>query len=133
MWYALCVQHQDQGEEDQQPSIVRRQHPQGQHGGGGGDPAGARPGKTGMQCVCIAVGLPGVLLDLLDRVRNIVQTLHTRGKVCKVSCQIFADFAHSSQLCKVRQMHTFSEKVCTKSAQSVQSMHVFCTKSAYQQ
>jgi hypothetical protein len=36
---------QDQGEEDQQPSIVRRQHPQGQHGGGGGDPAGARPGR----------------------------------------------------------------------------------------
>jgi hypothetical protein len=30
---------------DQQPSIVQRQHPQGQHGGGGGDPAGARPGR----------------------------------------------------------------------------------------
>jgi hypothetical protein len=29
-----------------QPSIVQRQHPQGQHGGGGGgDPAGARPGR----------------------------------------------------------------------------------------
>jgi hypothetical protein len=36
---------QDQGEEDQQPSIVWRQHPQGQHGGGGGDRAGARPGR----------------------------------------------------------------------------------------
>jgi hypothetical protein len=36
---------QDQDEEDKQPSIVRRQHPQGQHGGGGGDPTGARPGR----------------------------------------------------------------------------------------
>ena len=35
----------DQGEEDKQPRIVRRQHPQGQHGGGGGDPAGTRPGR----------------------------------------------------------------------------------------
>ncbi len=38
------VGRQDQGEEDQQPSILRRQHPKGQHGGGGGDRAGARPG-----------------------------------------------------------------------------------------
>ena len=35
---------QDQGEEDQQPGLGRRQHPQGQHGGGGGGRAGARPG-----------------------------------------------------------------------------------------
>ncbi len=63
---------QDQGEEDQQPSIVRRQHPQGQHGGGGGDRAGAQRchnlDETGMPCVCIGVGLLGVLLDLPERV-----------------------------------------------------------------
>jgi hypothetical protein len=29
---------------DQQPSIVQMQHPQGHHGGGGGDPACSRPG-----------------------------------------------------------------------------------------
>ena len=52
--------------------------------------------------------------------------LHTGGVMD------FADFAHSGQVCIVRQMHAFSEKVCTKSAQSVQSMHVFCTKSADQ-
>ncbi len=58
-----------------------------------------------------------------------------------------ADFAHQSK--RVRSVHArysqictlrpivqsapdahFSEKVCTRSAQSVQSMHVFCTKSA---
>jgi hypothetical protein len=32
---------QDQGKEDQQPGIVLRQHPQGQHGGGGGSRAGS--------------------------------------------------------------------------------------------
>ena len=37
---------QDQGEEDQQPIIVRLKHPQGQHGGGGGNRAGARPGRN---------------------------------------------------------------------------------------
>ena len=44
----------------------------------------------------------------------------------------FCRLAHSGQVCKVRQMHTISEKACTRSAQSVQSMHVFCTKSANQ-
>ena len=61
--------------------------------------------ETGMPCVFIGVGLLrlGVLLDLPERVWNIVQTLHTRTKVC-----IPADFADSGQVCIVCQMHTFS-------------------------
>ncbi len=38
-------------------------------------------------------------------------------KVCKVCMPIFCRLAHSGQVCIVSQMHTFSEKVCTKSAQ----------------
>ena len=42
------VGRQDQGEEDQQPGLVRRQPPQEQHGGGGGDGDAAAPGRN--QC-----------------------------------------------------------------------------------
>ena len=40
------VGRQDQGEEDQQPGLVRRQPPQEQHGGGGGDGDAAAPGRN---------------------------------------------------------------------------------------
>jgi hypothetical protein len=39
---------QDQGEEDRQPGLVRRQPPQEQHGGGGCDGDAAAPGRN--QC-----------------------------------------------------------------------------------
>jgi len=38
------VGRQDPGAKDQQPGHVRRQHPQKQHGGGGGNGAVAAPG-----------------------------------------------------------------------------------------
>jgi hypothetical protein len=39
------VGHQDQGAQDQQLGLVRRQPHQEQHGGGGGDGAVAAPGR----------------------------------------------------------------------------------------
>ena len=41
---AVQVDRQDQGAQDQQPGLVRRQPPPEQHGGGGGDRDGAAPG-----------------------------------------------------------------------------------------
>ncbi len=89
--------------------------------------------ETGMPCVCISVGLLGVLLDLPERVWNIVQTLHTRGKVCKVCMPDFCRLAHSGQVCKVRQMHTLKTKyalsiqqVCTKCAECAWFLHQVC-------
>jgi hypothetical protein len=45
---AVQVDRQDQGTQDQQPRLVRRQPPPEQHGlgGGGGDRAGAAPGQN---------------------------------------------------------------------------------------
>ena len=40
------VGRQDQGEEDQQPGLVRRKPPQEQPGGGGGDGDAAAPGRN---------------------------------------------------------------------------------------
>jgi hypothetical protein len=56
----------------------------GQHGGGGSETAGARPASGRNRCAkrLHRVGLP--VLGLFERVRNIMQTLHTRNKVCKV-------------------------------------------------
>ena len=66
--------------------------------------------ETGMPCMCIGVGLLGVLLDLPERIRNIVQTLHTRTKVCKVCIPDNCRFADSGQVCIVSHMHTFEKK-----------------------
>jgi hypothetical protein len=74
---------QDQGEEDQQPGIVWRQHPQGQHGGGGGSRAGARPGRNRYAlCVFASCWIARFLSGLLKQVGDFMQTLHSREKVC---------------------------------------------------
>ena len=56
-----------------------------------------------------------------------MQTLHLIEKVCIKSACRLADF---SKVCIVCKTQTFFEKVCTKSAQSLQSLHVFCNWSA---
>ncbi len=50
-----------------QPSIVQRQH-QGQMEVEAAIQLAHDLDKTGVQCVCIGVGLLGVLLDLLERI-----------------------------------------------------------------
>ncbi len=90
-------------------------------------------GETSMPCVCIGVVLLGVLLDLPARIWNIVLTLHTRAKVCKVCMPDFCRVAHSGQVCAWCTL--FQKKcapglhkvcrVCTCSAPSLQTNGFF--------
>jgi hypothetical protein len=79
--------------------------------------------ETGMPCVCIGVGLLGVLLD-------IVQTLHTRTKLCKVckpdNCRLcrLGSSVHSAPTA-----HFFRksmQQVCTKCAKCARVLHQVC-------
>ena len=116
-----------------QPGIVRRQHPQGQHGGGGGGGAGARPGC--IWCALSALAscrIPRFLLGLLARVGDFMQTLHLIEKVCIKSACRLADF---SKVCIVCKTQTFEKKcasslhqVCTKSAKSALVLHIVCIR-----
>jgi hypothetical protein len=88
--------------------------------------------ETGMPCVCIGVGLLGVLLDLpaSERVWSIVQTLHTRTKLCKVcmsdNCRLctLGSSVHSAPNAhffrkSMQSLHKLC-RVCTCSAPSLQ-------------
>ena len=52
--------------------------------------------------------------------------------VCMLDFGRGADYADFAKVCIVCVTQTLKKKVCTKSAQSLHSLHVFCIKSAYQ-
>ncbi len=61
------------------------------------------------------------------KVEYFMQTLHLMEKVCiKSACQILADVQTFLKVCTVCKTQTFFIKVCIKSAQSLQSLHMFC-------
>jgi hypothetical protein len=64
-----------------------------------------------------------------------MQTLHTRNKVCKVCMPDFCRIAHSGKVCKVHQMHTFTDKcalimdqVCSKCAECACILYKVCIR-----
>jgi hypothetical protein len=111
-----------------------------QNGGGGGDRAGTRPGRNQYTlCVVASCLIPRYWLGLLELVGDFMQTLHPREKVCIVSaCKIFADvqtFQMSAECANCRLFEKMSAKIAKslqKSAQSLQSLHVFYIQSAYE-
>ena len=148
MWYALCVQL----------VCIKSAHCLSLSSGGD-DPAGAQPGRDRYALrsdgtlrlfwctekphpmvhwasnrrtvvVCIGGGLLGVLLDLPERIWNIVQTLHTRTKVCKVckpdNCRLCRN---GSSVHSAPYAH-FKKKVCKKYASNLHKVCRVCTFSA---